>query len=48
MKLLDRKYIDYIPGEITTGKKVTYNNLEVISGGGAEIFNDYKNNLAIG
>jgi hypothetical protein len=45
---LDRKFINYIPGEKTTHKVVTYENEEKTCEQGAEIFNDYANNIAIG
>ena len=48
IKLLDRMYIDYVPGEKTFGQKVTYQGKEYTSAFGAEIFNNYNDNKAVG
>jgi hypothetical protein len=47
IKLLDRKYISYIPGEKTEGNTIIYEDKEYFCGVGAEIFND-STNKAIG
>lgn len=48
MKLLDRKFINYIPGERVSGKEITYNNTQTTCGNGAEVFNNLESNIAIG
>ena len=48
IKLLDRRYINYIPGEKSAEKNVTYDGRDYICSFGAEIFNNYSDNLAIG
>ena len=48
IKTLDAKYINYIPGQKTAFKTVVYDDTEYICEEGAEIFNDYLSNLAIG
>lgn len=48
VNMLDRKYIDYIPGEKTGLKKIIFNDTEYICGDNSEVFNDYINNKAIG
>ena len=45
---LDREYIDYIPGENTSLKKIIIDDIEYICGEGSEIFNDYVSNKALG
>ena len=48
IKKLDKKYVDYLPGEKTTGNAYTYEEKDLIAARGAEIFNDYDTNIAIG
>lgn len=48
VNMLDRKYIDYIPGENTSLKKIILDGTERICGDGSEVFNDYINNKALG
>ena len=45
---LDEKYISYKPGLKTVGNTYTINDVEVTAKEGAEIFNDYANNIATG
>ena len=45
---LPEKYISYKPGLIVSGNIYTIDETEVMSKIGAEIFNDYSNNIAIG
>lgn len=47
IKILDKKYIPYMPGEIVTGKTVIFQDKEYVCRENAEIFNDL-NNIAIG
>ena len=48
MKLLDRKFINYIPGERVSGKEIIYNEAKTTCGNGAEVFNNLDSNMAIG
>ena len=45
---LDEKYISYKPGLKVEGKIFTIDDTEVLASKGAEIFNDYDNNIATG
>lgn len=45
---LPEKYVPYKPGLIVEGKKYIIDDVEDIARKGAEIFNDYDNNVAIG
>lgn len=49
---LDRKFIaehiDTMAGEKVSGKSYTVDEEQVVAGKGAEVFNDYKNNIASG
>lgn len=48
MKLLDRKFVSYLPGENTSGKEVVYDGAQVLCKENAEIYNDLTHNIAIG
>ncbi len=48
IKTLDRQYINYIPGEKVEYKQYTIDGINYVASNGAEIFNDYENNIAIG
>lgn len=48
IKTLDRKYISYVPGENVEGKTFNLSGTPIVAKQGAEIFNDYTNNIATG
>ena len=48
IKKIERKFVDGIAGMDVEGKIFSYNGSNYIAQNGAEIFNDYLNNIAIG
>ena len=45
---IDRKYVEGIAGENVTGRTFIIDDEDVVANEGAEIFNDYENNIATG
>lgn len=48
IKKLERKFVDGIAGMDVEGKTFTYNDIDYVAYNGAEIFNDYVTNMALG